>query len=121
MTNDASHLVDPGMVYVDSRCCTNCGVPWHFAPEVFTEGTETCEVTRQPRTATELRKVLRVFRAQELGCVRYSGTNPRVIAILHRVGEGAQCDSPLVPETPDKQGVAAHASPTPWWRRLFTR
>jgi hypothetical protein len=85
-------------VYVDSECCTNCGVPWHVAPEVFAEGPEVCHVKRQPQGPTELRKVLRVFRYQELGCIRYAGMNPRVISILRRVGEGSSCDHNEAPD-----------------------
>jgi len=77
---------------VDSECCTNCGVPWHFAPEVFAQGPDVCYVKRQPEGSVELRKVLRVFRYQELGCIRYSGKNPRIISLLHRVGEYLACD-----------------------------
>jgi hypothetical protein len=87
-------------VYVDSECCTNCGVPWHFAPETFAEGPDVCFVKRQPAGATELRKVLRVFRYQDLGCIRYAGTNPRIISILKKVGEGQACDNVLAEPSP---------------------
>jgi hypothetical protein len=81
-----------GAVYVDARCCTNCGVPVHVAPEVFAWGREVCYVKRQPSGATELRKVLRVFRQQEGECIRYAGRDPRIISLLERVGEGGACD-----------------------------
>lgn len=83
---------DRSGVYVETDCCTSCGLPWHFAPEVFRDGQQSCEVIRQPSTATELRHVLRVFRAQELNCIRYGGTNGRVLAALERAGCKDQCD-----------------------------
>jgi hypothetical protein len=83
---------DPGGVYVDPSCCLTCGVPWTFAPSVFAEGHNSCIVTRQPLGATELRRVLRVLRSQELDCVRYGGRDPRVQKILRRVGCAEACD-----------------------------
>src|SRR4051812_29125062 len=93
MSKDGLHAREPGVVvYVDSDCCTNCGVPWHFAPEVFGQGRDVCYVKRQPVGVTELRKVLRVFRSQELGCIRYAGRDARIVSILRRVGEAEACD-----------------------------
>ena len=82
---------DPEAVHVETDCCTSCGVPWHYAPEIFREGKSSCEVVRQPRNATELRRVLTVFRSQELDCVRYGGSDARVIALLERVGCADNC------------------------------
>jgi hypothetical protein len=87
---------DPEGVHVETDCCTSCGVPWHYAPEVFREGASSCEVVRQPRNATELRRVLTVFRAQDLNCVRYGGSDARIIALLERVG----CATNLGPYLP---------------------
>jgi hypothetical protein len=81
-----------GFVYVDSQCCTNCGVPVAHAPQNFAWGSKTCYVQRQPTTTTELRQVLRVFRYQELDCVRYAGNDRRIIRILERVNEGDKVD-----------------------------
>jgi hypothetical protein len=118
-----------GFVYVDSDCCTNCGVPWHVAPEVFAKGRDVCYVKKQPHNSTELRKVLRVFRQQEMGCVRYAGNNERMISILRRVGEGASCDL----DAPPRAGFEAQTRPQPsvdsaastpvrpWWRRLLSK
>ena len=79
-------------IYVVSTCCLDCGIPWALAPEVFAAGSESCVVKRQPSGATELRRVLRVFRSQELTCIRYGGRNPRARAILERVGCADACD-----------------------------
>jgi hypothetical protein len=46
-------------------------------------------VRRQPETSSELDALLRVVETQELGCVRYRGSDPM---ILRRAGEAAHCD-----------------------------
>src|SRR5688500_1116509 len=79
-------------LYVDTTCCITCGIPWTYAPDIFREGEHSCLVARQPSGATELRRTLRVFRHQELTCVRYGGRNPRVLHILRRVNCAATCD-----------------------------
>jgi len=79
-------------VYVEVDCCTSCGVPWTVAPEIFEKGTDSCLVKRQPQGATELRRVLRVFRTQELTCIRYGGGDPRALSILSDVKCEDQCD-----------------------------
>jgi hypothetical protein len=122
---------DNGFVYVDTNCCTTCGIPTDLAPEVFAWGRDTCYVKRQPHGATELRRVLRVFRSQELDCIRYAGSNPRMIAILTKVGEGDKCDPDGVPRcsTAGQVTSAERDKPTPpgsrrqnsWWVRLLGR
>ncbi len=82
----------PDEMYVDAECCTGCGVPPLVAPELFAEGERGCVVRRQPASAVELRQALRVFRTQDLGCVRYRGRNPRVLAALTQIGCRAHCD-----------------------------
>jgi hypothetical protein len=84
---------EPDGLYVDSSCCLTCGVPWTFAPSVFSQGQRSCLVRRQPSGATELRRVLRVFRSQELDCVRYGGRDSRTLAILRRAGCADYCDA----------------------------
>lgn len=79
-------------IYVDDSCCTSCGVPWSVAPDLFEERGQSCTVLRQPRTVPELRRALRVFVTQDLGCVRYRGTDRRVVELLTRVGCRAHCD-----------------------------
>ena len=83
---------DPGEIYIDSTCCTSCGVPWSVAPELFEEREQVCAVRRQPATVPELRRALKVFVAQDLGCVRYRGSDQRVVKLLTRVGCRTHCD-----------------------------
>ena len=130
-----------GFVYVDRECCTQCGVPTAEAPGVFEWGKDSCFVQRQPQSVVELRNVLRVFRHQELDCVRYAGNDPRVRGILERVAEENKCD--IVPRSSiEGQGTACdrhvdeHLNDDKlvdevlkrpswwrpsWWRRLFER
>ena len=115
-----------GAVYVDSDCCTNCGVPVHVAPEVFAWGPGVCFVKKQPSGPTELRKVLRVFRQQDLGCIRYAGRNRRIISLLEKVGEGSACDrddrarAGFEAQVPGvTQGASARPPLKPWWKRLL--
>ena len=71
--------------YVQAQCCTSCGVPQAVAPELvgWTNGNlSQCYWMKQPQTADELDRAIKVIQAQELGCHRYSGTNP---AILERL------------------------------------
>lgn len=79
-------------IYVDAHCCVSCGVPWSVAPDLFEAGDDGCAVRQQPRTVPELRRALRVFVEQDLGCVRYRGEDRRVVALLTRVGCRAHCD-----------------------------
>jgi hypothetical protein len=81
-------------MYVDAQCCSSCGIPWNVAPDLFEERNQACFVRRQPRTVPELRRALRVFMTQDLGCVRYRGTDRRVVALLTKVGCRTHCDEP---------------------------
>ncbi len=81
-------------MYVDAECCTSCGIPWSVAPDLFEERDQACVVRRQPQTVPELRRALRVFVTQDLGCVRYRGTDRRVVALLTKVGCRTHCDEP---------------------------
>lgn len=97
---------DPKGLYVETDCCTLCGVPWHYAPEIFAEAEHGCIVRRQPASAPELRRVLRVFQTQEMNCIRYGGDEPRVLGVLVRTGYGSQCDA-----SPNRSDTAAPLPP----------
>jgi hypothetical protein len=91
-TTGRDHADPTHRLYVETDCCTTCGVPWTLAPGVFREGADNCIVARQPSGASELRRVLRVFRTQELNCVRYGGRDSRILRVLQRTGCGDACD-----------------------------
>ena len=85
-----------GPFYVENGCCTACGVPQHFAPELFAEDEEHhCFVRRQPQTVAETDAMIRVVATQELGCIRYRGADRETQRRLIEAGEGSQCDAPL--------------------------
>ena len=85
------HLNVVGDFYVEDGCCTNCGVPDSIAPDLF--GTaDQCYVKKQPTTADELSRMVEVVRSQELGCVRYGGSDRQIIGTLCAAGEARQCD-----------------------------
>jgi hypothetical protein len=99
--NKPHHMNVAGDFYVVDQCCTACGVPTHLAPETFAfvnDGHgEHCYVQRQPAAPDELERALMVVRCQELGCVRYRGTDAVILRRLTEAGEGGQCDAPLPP------------------------
>src|SRR2546426_5175715 len=86
----------PGAFYVVDGCCTACGVPDAVAPALFAfDADGHCYVKRQPGTAEETEAALHVVRTQELGCIRYRGTDPVILRRLAEAGEAAQCDVAL--------------------------
>lgn len=106
-----------GPFYVEDGCCTSCGVPQVFAPALFAEnGQEHCYVRRQPETEAETDAMVRAIANQELGCIRYAGSDPAILRRLVEAGEGHQCDGPLpsgvVPLRRDHVRFA-----TPWTAR----
>jgi hypothetical protein len=52
----------PGEFYVEHGCCTLCGVPWRYAPELFSHDEHGCWVARQPITASERANMAKVIR-----------------------------------------------------------
>jgi predicted RNase H-like HicB family nuclease len=91
----------PGDFYVESGCCTACGVPQHVAPDLVgwtVEPFVSCYWKKQPETKEEFEQAFKIFDGQELGCHHYRGHDPD---IQLRVGT-EQCDYPL---TVVQQGV----------------
>ena len=83
----------PGDFYVEDGCCTSCDMPRRVAHGLFSYAPDGhCYVSKQPQNAVETRQMLDACAVQELGCIRYKGSN-RVIKIkLIAMGEGDQCD-----------------------------
>jgi hypothetical protein len=81
-----------GDFYVESGCCTRCGVPWWLAPELFSDHDDGCYVKKQPEGGAELEKMLDVIHTQELYCVRYRGRDPGILRTLKDRGEADKCD-----------------------------
>jgi len=90
----------PGPFYVVNGCCTTCGVP-EMAPGIFEFAPEGhCYVKGQPSTSEGVELALRVIRTQELGCIRYAGSDPAILRRLAEADEAEQCDVELFPREP---------------------
>jgi hypothetical protein len=86
----------PGPFYVLDECCTNCGVPKFFAKENFASTPDhQCYVSRQPETESELEGMLEVIRNAELACIRYAGSDVRILQRLADAEASGECDNPL--------------------------
>ena len=108
-----------GPFYVEDGCCTACGVPQSIAPALFTENEhEHCYVRRQPGDEAETDAMLRVIATQELGCIRYGGSDPTILRRLVEGGEGDQCDEPaprgVAPIRRDHVRFTVERRKTPW-------
>jgi hypothetical protein len=85
----------PGPFYVLDQCCTNCGVPKLFAKENFASTPDHhCYVSRQPAGESELKGMLDVIVHAELACIRYAGSNVRILQRLADAEAADQCDNP---------------------------
>ncbi len=88
--------IAPGPFYVDSDCCTACGVPDTLAPDLFgTDDDDGCVVKKQPTNAIEVDRMLLTMISAEFGCIRYAGANPEIRRRLAEQGEPSLCDIPL--------------------------
>src|SRR5215510_12142887 len=81
-----------GDFYVEETCCTSCGVPQSIAPDLVglinKNNLQQCYWIKQPQTADELDRAIQIIHAQELGCHRYSGHDPKILRRL----PAAECD-----------------------------
>ena len=80
-----------GDFYVQDTCCMSCGVPQAIAPDLVgwtNQNLTRCYWLKQPQTADELDRAIKIIHTQELGCHRYSGKDP---AILQRL-PAEDCD-----------------------------
>lgn len=100
------HQNAAGPFYVVNGCCTACGVPEATAPDMFAYDADMhCYLKKQPTSELEVEKTLRVMRRQELGCVRYGGTDAHVLLRLAEAGEAELCDHPPANITPVLRNV----------------
>lgn len=70
----------PGPFYVGDGCCTACDLPIEIAPDLFAYTPRLirprhCFVQKQPTTADELTRMLRVVWGAETECVYYRGSD----------------------------------------------
>ena len=74
-----------GNFYVQDTCCMSCGVPQSIAPDLVgwtSENLTQCYWLKQPQTADELDRAIKIIHTQELGCHRYSGKDPAILGRL---------------------------------------
>jgi len=75
--------------YVQAACCISCGVPQAVAPDLVgwtNEKFPQCYWLKQPQTADELDRAIKVIHTQEIGCHRYSGNDPEILQRLPAEG-----------------------------------
>ena len=71
----------------------SCGVPQSIAPDLVgwvDDESGPCYWIRQPETADELDRAIKILDTQEIGCHRYSGTDPTILKRL----PAQYCDHP---------------------------
>jgi hypothetical protein len=71
----------PGDFVVEANCCLLCGIPWHFAPDLFDYDNSGCWVKRQPVTEDERGRMVSVLECQDIGCIKYRGTELKFIRL----------------------------------------
>jgi hypothetical protein len=95
----------PGDYYVEDGCCTMCTLPFGEAPELIGEtidprGHSHCFVKCQPRNELETEHMVSAIQVAELRCIRYRGTDAKILSRLTEMGEAEVCDalSPVEPK-----------------------
>jgi ferredoxin len=108
-----------GDFYVEDGCCTSCGMPMTEAPDLFEYDQDGhCFVSKQPTTTDEVDRMMAAFEVQDIGCIRYKGTNRVIQMRLVESGEGTQCDL-LNPEFRERNAAiqAEKAARFAKWKR----
>lgn len=105
-----------GDFYVVNHECLACGAPHAVAPDLIGWATtdegqhDHCIWKKQPETASEWEQAFAAFGASEVGCYRYAGTDPAVIA---RIGP-EYCDHPeYAPARPRRTEQLSREAPLP--------
>ena len=119
MTTRNAHAANvPGDFYVEDGCCLSCGMPTTVAADLFEYDTSGhCYVRKQPIAPDEIDRMVSAFQVQDVGCIRYKGSNRIIQVRLVESGEGEQCDlldSELKTrsQTIKAERVAAHSMQT---------
>ena len=116
-SNSPKVVLARGDFYVQEGCCTSCGVPQSIAPELVgwtDEKLPSCYWIRQPETAVEVDRAIKIIHTQELGCHRYSGEDPAILERLPR----EECDL-FSPEMAFSQRASFGPSDVPLKLSLF--
>jgi ferredoxin len=117
MSKPRAHRLNvQGDFYVTDDCCTACGVPEANAPELFAyDPNGHCYVVRQPATSPEMDRMITAMAQQELGCIRYRGSDDPIVARLRSLGEGAQVDSTSTRHDICRQASRSRLEPVLSW------
>lgn len=103
-------------------------MPFTVADDLFESSPDGhCYVSKQPSNAREMHRMIQAFEVQDVGCIRYKGSN-RVIQIrLVAAGEAEQCDhlhrdlAALGREVDaDRGGLKDKATPRRAWWQLWS-
>jgi hypothetical protein len=83
-----------GPFYVADGCCLTCGVPKLMAPDMFNylENLRHCFVYRQPESAEDFGRMIKVLRTQDLICIRCRSRDELLLRRLEEHGLGGICD-----------------------------
>ena len=89
-----------GPFYVLYECCTACEVPLTEAPDLMAmhesddpnEFGYHCYFKRQPETDAELQRAINAMHVQDLGCIRYGGSDSSVLSRLTSLELDEHCD-----------------------------
>lgn len=80
-------------------------MPTTEAPDLFEYAPDGhCYVRKQPAATDELDRMILAFEVQDIGCIRYKGTDRAIQIRLVESGEGKQCDV-LHPDLKERNAV----------------
>lgn len=73
-----------GDFYVVNEECMSCGAPHVVAPDLigWASDSDHCIWKKQPENDTELKQAFAAFNSSCVGCYRYAGSDPNIIARL---------------------------------------
>lgn len=88
--DDSSHAG----FYVQPGCCTACMAPHEEAPALMgmDAATGECFFARQPADDREVYLAMKAISVAELDCLRYGGTDERILRRMARLDGRALCD-----------------------------
>ena len=91
------HRNSPGPFYVEAGACISCGAPENEAPDLicFDDKESHCYFAKQPASPAETSRAIRSLWVSCCGALRYSGTDPALLARLSDIGLADRCDNPV--------------------------
>ena len=84
----------PGAFYVMDGVCITCGAPKEAAPNNIGWTSEThCIVKKQAETPEEIEALISATIASCVACLRYCGTDPKILQRFRDEGYEEVCDA----------------------------